>query len=113
MPRRPAAKPMPPGGFDAVASRFRCLADSTRLRVLYELSQGPKTVSELTERVGITQPNTSRHLQTLLREGLVSRERQGSHVSYAIRDPSVYQLCELVCGSIQRRLDDERRAWVG
>ncbi len=104
---------MPPGGFESISQRFRVLSDPTRLHILYELVQGPRTVSELTEAVSASQPNVSRHLSTLLREGLVTRERHGSFVTYAVADPSVYKLCELVCGSIQKSIDAQQRALTG
>lgn len=104
---------LPAGGFDAVAARFRSLADPNRLRLLYALMHGEKTVSELTEALQTTQPNASRHLQHLLREGLVRRDRRGSHALYSIQDESVVQLCELVCGSIQKRIDEAQKAFAG
>jgi DNA-binding transcriptional ArsR family regulator len=103
----------PPGGFETIGQRFRVLSDPTRLHILYELMQGPRSVTELTEAIGASQPNISRHLSTLLKEGLVGRERRGSFVVYAVEDPSVFELCELVCGSIQRRIDAQQRALTG
>jgi hypothetical protein len=40
-----------------------------------------------------------------MQQGLVARESRGTSVYYRIADPSVYQLCDLVCGSLARRLD--------
>jgi hypothetical protein len=43
-------------------------------------------------------------LQLLLRAGLVTRRKAGLHGYYAIADPSVFALCDLVCGSLKSRL---------
>jgi len=97
-------------GFQEVARRFRALADPTRLSLLYELSSGPCSVGDLVAATGVSQPTVSRQLGVLLDEGLVERERQGNQVFYAVRDPSVFSLCELVCGSIRKTADARLRA---
>jgi hypothetical protein len=40
----------------------------------------------------------------LLRDGLVTRAKEGLHVYYRLADPDVFQLFELVCGSLEKRL---------
>jgi hypothetical protein len=40
----------------------------------------------------------------LSKHGLVARDSRGTSAYYRIADPSVYQLCDLVCGSIGRHL---------
>ena len=49
--------------------------------------------------------NISRHLALVTQHGLVSRESRGTSVIYSITDPSVYALCDLVCGSIARQFE--------
>ncbi len=34
----------------------------------------------------------------------MSRRKEGLQVFYAIADPSIFELCELVCGSIGKQL---------
>jgi len=85
-----------------VARRFRVLADPTRLNLLYHLASGPSAVGELVVATGVSQPTVSRQLGMLADEGLVQRHRHGNQVFYAVRDPSVFSLCELVCGSIRQ-----------
>jgi SAM-dependent methyltransferase len=71
------------------ASRFRVLADSTRLRLLRVLSHDRFNVSELTAILGIAQSSASRHLAVLKDAGLVSEERSGGFVYYRLRDQDV------------------------
>jgi DNA-binding transcriptional ArsR family regulator len=85
---------------DLVAERFRLLGDPLRLRLLQTLADGEHSVAELVQTTSTTQANVSKHLQLLLRAGLVRRRKEGLHSFYSIADPSVFQLCDLVCGSI-------------
>ena len=48
----------------------------------------------------------SKHLGVLADAGIVARRRQGSFMRYRVIDDSVYRLCEEICGSVARQLDD-------
>jgi len=98
---------------EAVATRFRILGVPLRLQILSELSDGERTVGELVEVTGSTQPNVSKHLTTLLSHRLVKREKRGNSAYYSVADPAVFKLCEIVCGNIERALDEELRAFEG
>lgn len=87
-----------------VARRFAVLAEPMRLRLLHTLLAGEKNVNALVEASGGTQTNISRHLQTLAHAGVVSRRKEGLQVFYAIADPTIFDLCNLVCGSLEQRI---------
>ncbi|MFA6287880.1 MAG: metalloregulator ArsR/SmtB family transcription factor [Opitutaceae bacterium] len=93
-----------------VARRFAVLSEPMRLRLLQTLIDGEKSVGVLAEAAGGTQANVSRHLQTLAEAGLVSRRKEGLQVFYAIADPSIFELCELVCGSLDLHMQAKARA---
>ena len=76
------------------------------LTLLDRLRDGEATVTELTQATGASQQNVSKHLGVLLSAGIVSRSKRGTSSLYAIADEGVYELCELVCGSIRRQVDD-------
>lgn len=62
------------GIFDCVATMtepFEVLAEPTRRALLDQLLRGPCPVGELTERLGLSQPTTSKHLRVLREAGLV------------------------------------------
>ncbi|WP_404425532.1 ArsR/SmtB family transcription factor [Nibricoccus sp. IMCC34717] len=99
MSRKPS---LPPKAIEQIARRFGVLSEPMRLRLLQALFDGERNVTELVEATGGTQANVSRHLQTLLHAHIVSRRRQGLQVFYTIADPSIFKLCELVCGSIEK-----------
>lgn len=95
------------GAFEKVAERFKILSEPMRLKLIYALMDGEKTVSDLVEETGGLQANVSKHLGMLLDAGVVGRRKQGLNAYYRITDSSVYELCDLVCGSIQERLETE------
>lgn len=80
-----------------VAARFKVLAEPARLRVLQCLQHGPQHVSALMDATGLRQANLSKHLRTLHTHGLVGRARTGRFIHYAIADPAVLALCDLMC----------------
>ena len=95
-----------------IARRFAVLAAPMRLRLLHALFAGEKSVNELTRLTGGTQANISRHLQTLTQAHLLVRRKAGLQVFYAIADPSIFQLCELVCGSLEQQYSRQAGVFV-
>jgi ArsR family transcriptional regulator len=72
--------------FERAAELFALLSTRVRLRIVRELLDGEKNVSQLMACVGASQPNLSDHLAVLYRSGLLSRRRDGAHVLYRIAD---------------------------
>jgi ArsR family transcriptional regulator len=95
-------KRLTPELFAAIAGRFKALAEPARLRVLDALRRGPLHGSALMERTGLNQANLSRHLQVLHAHGFVARRRDGLFVYYEIADASVFTLCDVMCGGLER-----------
>jgi ArsR family transcriptional regulator len=95
-------RPLSPEALELVARRFAVLAEPMRLRLLQTLYDGEKNVHTLVDLTGGTQANVSRHLQTLSDAHLLRRRKEGLQVFYAIADPSIFRLCELVCGSLEK-----------
>ena len=102
----PVLPPLPEPLIELVAQRFRVLAEPMRIRLLDRLRDGDATVGELQESLGASQQNVSKHLVMLHRAGLVARAKQGNHSRYSISDPSVFDLCDQVCGGMRRQLRD-------
>ena len=90
---------------ELVAARFRILGEPVRIRILQELAAGERSVGDLVEVVGSTQPNVSKHVRILQEAGLLTRRQVGTVVYCSIADPSVFDLCDAVCGSIKSRLE--------
>jgi DNA-binding transcriptional ArsR family regulator len=87
-----------------IASRFAALGEPTRVRILDVLRrQGEASVSEVAEQLAAGYANIAKHLTLLQRERIVGRTKQGTRAIYRIIDPSVLQLCEVVCGTIEHQ----------
>ena len=104
-PDSPLTHPLPEPLIELVAQRFRILGEPMRIKLLDQLRNGEASVGELQTALGATQQNISKHLGILHGAGLVSREKRGTSVVYAIADPGVFELCEQVCGGVRRQLD--------
>jgi DNA-binding transcriptional ArsR family regulator len=86
---------------EEAARMFGALAEPTRLRLLRVLMGGPHTVTELVEATGLKQGNVSKQLGILLGARFVSKEKEGNFARYSLADPTLYILCDLVCGRIE------------
>lgn len=98
--------PLPEPVIELVARRFRVIGEPMRIRILDRLRGGEVSVAELTEYLGTSQQNVSKHLGVLHDAGILSRRKQGTSTLYAIEDESVLALCEQVCGGLQRQFSD-------
>jgi ArsR family transcriptional regulator len=96
--------PLGDEALEIVAHRFAVLGEPMRLRLIQALFAGELSVSDLVEATDGTQANVSRHLQTLTQAHILARRKEGLQVFYSIADPSIYTLCELVCGSLEKQL---------
>ena len=105
--------PLPDDLVELIAERFRALSEPTRIKLLDRLREGEATVLDLTEALGTTQQNVSKHLGVLHRAGIVARRRQGNFVYCSIADAGVRELCETVCGSLQQQVESLRRVVAG
>ncbi len=96
--------PLPDPLVGLIAQRFRVLSEPTRIKLLDLLRDGPASVRQLAAASDSSQQNVSKHLGILHQAGIVSREKRGTSVVYAIADDSVFELCEHVCGGLRRQL---------
>jgi DNA-binding transcriptional ArsR family regulator len=90
---------------ELIARRFHALSDPTRLRILDILRHRDEaSVGELTDALGASQQNVSKHLASLQAEGFVSRRKQGTSSLYRISDPAVLELCDRLCAAMESQL---------
>lgn len=85
-----------------VAGLLQAFSHPHRLRLVCLLYQGEKSVSELSDTLGLSQSNLSQHLAYLRRAKLVSAHRKGVSKVYAlVEHPAhdVLQILESVCGT--------------
>lgn len=70
-----------------MASTWKALADPHRRAAIALLCERPRTVTELVEGLGLSQPGTSKHLRVLREAGLVRVSPQAQRRVYEI-DPA-------------------------
>lgn len=87
----------------------KALAHPTRLLIIDELRDGPRSVSELVERLGLRQSNLSQHLGILRDQRLVIARRDGQAVFYSLRDPRVTQAFDLLRQVLRSALREGER----
>jgi DNA-binding transcriptional ArsR family regulator len=68
-----------------VTAAFAVLAEPNRRRILDLLLERPRPVGELVERLGLSQPGTSKHLKVLREAGLVRIRPDAQRRVYELR----------------------------
>lgn len=90
------------------AQFFRALAHPTRIRILEVVVCRDRTVHELQEQLTLDQPVVSQQLAVLRHQGIVSAQKEGSSVRYALRDPLVGSLLDVARQIFNNRLGDSQ-----
>ncbi|XXZ51786.1 metalloregulator ArsR/SmtB family transcription factor [Streptomyces cavourensis] len=77
-----------------VAATLQALATPSRLYILARLQEGPCSVGDLAEAVGMEGSACSHQLRLLRNLGLVTGERQGRSIVYSLYDDHVAELLD-------------------
>ncbi len=102
MPTHPSTVPL----WRAKAELFRTLGHPVRIRVLEMLGEGPTTVQQMLAEIGGEPAALSQQLAVLRRAGIVTSERTGSHVTYALAGSDVADLMQAARRILRELLDD-------
>ena len=94
----PFRLPEAPVPADLMAKYFRALGDPTRLRILELIADRERSVGELVDALGRSQPTVSNHLACLRWCGFVVTRREHRSVYYSIADARVLELLRLAGG---------------
>ncbi|MFC4852832.1 ArsR/SmtB family transcription factor [Actinophytocola glycyrrhizae] len=111
---------MPVPLYVAKAEFFKMLGHPVRIRVLELLQDGPKAVRDLLAEIDVEAPSLSQQLAVLRRSGIVTANREGATVVYALAGGDVADLMraarriltEMLAGQNQL-LDELRDAETG
>ena len=111
-PRRQAKDAL----FEGFATIARALASGRRVEIIEVLGQGERTVEHVAEAIGQSVANTSHHLRTLARAGLVDTRREGTHIHYRLASGQVGEmwlaLRDLAAEHLES-ISDLTRAYLG
>ena len=77
------------------AQFFRALSHPVRIKILELLVRHERTVQDLQEALGLEQPVVSQQLAILRNQGIVTSQKQGVSVRYALRDPAIGELLDV------------------
>lgn len=92
-----------------IAKRFKVLADPMRLEILQYVGDEEKTVGEIAAAIKASQPNVSKHLKIMQDGGILNRRQEKNNVYYRVADPSIFNLCDMVCGSLKERFESQAK----
>jgi len=82
--------------FEALTSVTKALSSGRRAEIVDLLAQGERSVDEIAAEIGQSVANTSHHLRTLARPGLLTTRRDGTRVIYGLAGERVLDLWESV-----------------
>ena len=96
--------------FEAIAELGKAFSSPRRMELIDLLAQGSRSVDQLAEASGLSVANASQHLQALHAAGVVSRQREGTRVRYAIAGDDVLELWISLRDTARARLAEVERA---
>jgi rhodanese-related sulfurtransferase/DNA-binding transcriptional ArsR family regulator len=102
--------------FEAQASVAKALASGRRAEIVDLLAQGERTVEEVAAELDQSVANTSHHLRTLARAGLLQSRRDGTRIWYRLASDRVAQLWSAVRGVADDHVtgvDELAQAYLG
>ncbi len=81
---------------DQASQLMKAMANTDRLMLLCQLSQGEKSVSELEASLDLHQPSLSQQLTVLREAQLVNTRREGKNVFYSISSPAALAVIQVL-----------------
>ena len=82
-------------------SLFKALGDPTRRAVLDLLRDGDRTAGEIADALGVPAPTASHHLGLLRQAGLVTSEKEGRFVRYALATTALEEVAAWIAGLLE------------
>ncbi len=86
---------------------FKALGDKNRLRILKMLQHKKMCVCELAAALGISQPSVSRHLSLMRDAGLVTDERNGPWIDYALCEENINPYTQAIMSHLSEWINDD------
>jgi DNA-binding transcriptional ArsR family regulator len=99
-------QPTPLDDDELIARIYRGLGDTTRIRILRLLLEGPQSQKEIVAAVGLSQGRVSQHLTCLVWCGYLDSEKRGRTVEYRIANARVAALLDLGAGFLETTRGD-------
>ena len=90
------------------AELFQALGHPTRIAIVEALRDGELTAGQLIAELGIEQANASQHLSVLRAKSIVVNRKAGNQVFYALRDPVLIEILDILRGYFSSQLTNTR-----
>jgi ArsR family transcriptional regulator len=95
----PDTEPLDPGEAEALAARFKALADPTRVEIVNRLAAADEVcVCDFVAALDLAQPTVSHHLKVLRDAGLVESSRRGTWAFYRLVPEAITELRQTLGG---------------
>ena len=78
-----------------LADLFKVFGDSTRLRIMFTISDGEMSVLKIAEALNMEQSTISHQLRVLRQNKLVRVRREGKQIYYSLDDDHVKKIIEM------------------
>ena len=83
---------------ESLSRLFGLLRDTNRLKILFAIGKGEKSVSEIMAETSLPQTLVSFHLRPLRESGILSTERKGAFIYYSLSESALIDLLISLCG---------------
>jgi ArsR family transcriptional regulator len=93
---------MKPAHHDFQAEILKAIAQETRLSILELLRDGERCVCEIFPAINYEQSNVSRHLNMMLKAGILTRRKEGLKIFYAVKHAEVLAIVDLAAAILKR-----------
>jgi len=84
---------------------FAALADPTRRAILALLLEDDMAVTDVAAPFAMSLAAVSKHLAILRSSDFVERRKEGLYAFYSVVDPSVSELCDIMCGRLEEQAE--------
>ena len=78
---------------------------ATRVGILNLLRDQERSVGELADALGISQPNVSQHLTIMRQAGVLQQRREGTTIHYRLTDTRVLGAFDIMRDVLRERLE--------
>lgn len=74
----------------------KVFSNPVRLKVLWNLSDGERTVTDLASAIGVSLTNLSQHLRIMRAQGVVEARRDGQNIWYSVSSHHFFAGCLMI-----------------
>ncbi|MCH5213220.1 MAG: helix-turn-helix transcriptional regulator [Oscillospiraceae bacterium] len=91
------------GTITRLADTFKIFGDNTRIRILWVLFSQELSVSDISDKLGMSQSAISHQLRTLKQARLIKSRRDGKNTFYSLDDDHVKRIIEQVLIHVEEK----------